>query len=116
MTEQENSRKFVLVTGRSQEQTKGMHAGKTGSSYRDAVSVAALHPDTLAELGMGEGSRLCLKTSAGEAIFVAKADRGLPENLVFVPMGPVVNVLVPEKTAGCGMPPFKGLEVEVTGA
>jgi len=116
MTEHKKFRKLVLVTGRSQEQTKGMHAGKTGSFYRDAVSVASIHPDILADLGIDEGGSLRLKTGAGEAVFVAKADPGMPENLVFVPMGPVVNALVPADTAGCGMPPFKGLEVEVTGA
>lgn len=113
MTERKNSRKFVLVTGRSPEQTKGMHAGKTGSFYSDMVSKAEMHPDSLASLGMEEGNRVRLKTTAGEAIFVAKADLGLPENLIFVPMGPAVNALVPADTAGCGMPPFKGLEVEV---
>jgi formylmethanofuran dehydrogenase subunit D len=116
MTEQQINRKFVLVTGRSPKQTKGMHAGKTGSFYKDAVSEASLHPDILAALGVEEGGRLCLKTKTGEAVFVAKADPGLPENLIFVPMGPVVNAIVPADTAGCGMPSFKGIEVEVTGA
>lgn len=42
------------------------------------------------------------------------ADMGLPEDVVFMPMGPTVNLLVGSETEGTGMPSFKGLKVEVS--
>jgi formylmethanofuran dehydrogenase subunit D len=32
---------------------------------------------------------------------------------VFIPMGPTANVLIGTETESTGMPPFKGLAVEV---
>ena len=38
---------------------------------------------------------------------------GLPNDMVFIPMGPWANILVGKDTGGCGTPQFKGLEVDV---
>lgn len=64
-------------------------------------------------LGLSEGTNVLLKNEFGQVVLSAKADGGLPENMVFIPMGPWANVLVGKETGGCGTPHFKGLEVEV---
>ncbi|MCF7935670.1 MAG: formylmethanofuran dehydrogenase [Synergistales bacterium] len=113
MADVDTARRFVLVTGRTPGQTRGMHRGKTTDEYREAVSVVQLHPEALSVLGVREGQTLLLRTAAGEESFTVRTDSGLPRDMVFVPMGPAANTLVPPETAGCGMPSFKGLAVEV---
>ena len=54
-----------------------------------------------------------LKNEFGQVVLTAKADGGLPDGMVFIPMGPWANVLVGMETGGCGTPHFKGLEVDV---
>jgi len=114
MAEDTGSGRFFLITGRTPDQTKGMHSGKTGDFYRDAVSVAMLHPETLEEMGVTEGAAVLLKTEEGQVTLPSRPDKGLPRDIVFVPMGPTANRLIPADTGGCGMPSFKGIRVEVS--
>ena len=113
MTEKENSRDCVLITGRTQAQTKGMHLGKTGDLYARAVSVAVMHPEMFKSMGVEAGCTLRLRTESGEISVRSESDPGLPADMVFIPMGPVANKLVGTDTGGCGMPSFKGIQVEV---
>jgi formylmethanofuran dehydrogenase subunit D len=114
MAEKENSRNCVLITGRTQAQTKGMHLGKTGDFYAHAVSVAVMHPEMFKTMGVEAGCTLRLRSDSGEISVRSESDPGMPADMVFVPMGPVANRLVGPDTGGCGMPSFKGIRVEVT--
>ena len=114
MAVKENSMKCVLITGRTREQTKGMHLGKTGDLYTRAVSVAVMHPEMFKCMGVEAGCTLRLRTESGEISVRSESDPGMPADMVFVPMGPVANRLVGPDTGGCGMPSFKGIPVEVT--
>ncbi|HPD96730.1 MAG TPA: molybdopterin dinucleotide binding domain-containing protein [Synergistales bacterium] len=114
MAEKENSRNCVLITGRTQAQTKGMHLGKTGDFYANAVSVAVMHPEMFKTMGVEVGCTLRLRSDSGEISVRSESDPGMPADMVFVPMGPVANRLVGPDTGGCGMPSFKGIRVEVT--
>lgn len=114
MAEKENSRSCVLITGRTQAQTKGMHLGKTGDFYSNAVSVALMHPEMFKSMGVEAGCTLRIRSAGGEISVRSESDPGMPADMVFVPMGPVANILVGPDTGGCGMPAFKGIRVEVT--
>lgn len=113
MPEKDVSWHCVLITGRTQAQTKGMHLGKTGDFYITAVSVAVMHPEMFRRMGIEEGRNLRLRTASGEILVRSEADPGMPDDMVFVPMGPVANRLIGTDTGGCGMPSFKGTDVEV---
>ena len=64
-------------------------------------------------LNLCEGKNVLLKNEFGEAVLTPKMDSGLPNDMVFIPMGPWANILVGKDTGGCGTPQFKGLEVDV---
>lgn len=64
-------------------------------------------------MGLSKGMNVLIKDEFGQVVLTAKADSGLPDNMIFIPMGPWANVLVGRETGGCGTPHFKGLEVEV---
>ncbi len=78
---------WVLITGR---QLEHWH---TGSMTRRARVLHALepepyvnlHPDDLAELGLGERGMLRLSTRRGELTAAARADAGLPRRTAFMP-------------------------------
>lgn len=113
MSDESFSAVCTLVTGRTLEQAKGMHIGKTEEEYRKAVDKAFLSPEVLSKLSLNEGDEVTLKTRCGKVRVRVYADAGLPEDVVFVPMGPTANALVGSNTEGSGMPSFKGLQVEV---
>jgi formylmethanofuran dehydrogenase subunit D len=54
-----------------------------------------------------------IRSRFGQTVLSARMDSGLPEGIIFIPMGPWANVLVGPDTGGCGMPQYKGVEVEV---
>ena len=78
---------FILITGR---QLEHWH---TGSMTRrahvlDTVEPEAncsLHPRTLRKLGLSAGDRVRISTRRGEIEVMARADRAVSENTVFVP-------------------------------
>ncbi|MDD1748746.1 MAG: molybdopterin dinucleotide-binding protein, partial [Methanothrix sp.] len=78
-----------------------------------AAAICHLSEKDFKSLELSEGKNVLLKNEFGQVVLTAKADPGLPEGMVFIPMGPWANVLVGKETGGCGTPHFKGLEVEV---
>ncbi|MGM0386484.1 MAG: molybdopterin dinucleotide binding domain-containing protein [Actinomycetota bacterium] len=103
---------FTLITGRTREQAEGLHRGKETQAYRSATERVELNGDDMARLGIQAGARIRLRTSAGTVEVPARAGE-LPPGLVFMPLGPAANALIGTETEATGIPPFKGLEVEV---
>jgi len=78
---------FVLTTGRELEH---WHTGAMTrrAEVLDALQpgpTASLAPETLAALGIAPGGRLRLVTRRGAVELTARADRALPDRLVFLP-------------------------------
>ena len=78
---------WVLITGR---QLEHWHTGSMTrrSSVLDALEPAPyvnLHPADLADLNIGAGGTVTLRTRRGELAAVARADAGLPRRTVFMP-------------------------------
>ncbi|MEP2534364.1 formate dehydrogenase subunit alpha [Shimia sp.] len=110
---------FVLITGR---QLEHWHTGSMTrrSKVLDAVEPEAncsLHPRTLRELGIKPGDYLRLTTRRGSVTVMARADRAVAENNVFLPFAYVeaaANILTNAALDPYGkIPEFKFSAVRV---
>ncbi|SMX44399.1 formate dehydrogenase subunit alpha [Actibacterium lipolyticum] len=112
---------MVMTTGR---QLEHWHTGSMTrrSAVLDAVEPeanASLHPATLRRLGVEPGGKVRLVTRRGEITIMARADRAVAENMVFVPFAYVeaaANVLTNPALDPYGkIPEFKFAAVRVEG-
>ena len=110
---------FILITGR---QLEHWHTGSMTrrSTVLDAVEPEAncsLHPRTLRELGVEPGEYLTLTTRRGSVTVMARADRAVAENNVFLPFAYVeaaANILTNPALDPYGkIPEFKFSAVKV---
>jgi formate dehydrogenase major subunit len=104
---------FVLTTGR---QLEHWHTGSMTrrSTVLDAVepeAVASLNPKTLRRLGVQPGEMLRLSTRRGSIEIMARADRAIADDMVFVPFAYVeaaANILTNPQLDPYGkIPEFK---------
>jgi formylmethanofuran dehydrogenase subunit D len=103
---------FTLITGRTRDQADALHRGKETEAYHQATALVEMNVEDMARLGVEEGAAVQLRTSIGAVEVPVRAGE-LPTGLVFMPLGPTANELIGTETEATGMPPFKGLEVEV---
>lgn len=102
----------TMISGRTLAQGAGCES-KMSTDFFRAVAICHLSEKDFKSLGLSEGQNVLLKNEFGQVVLTAKKDAGLPDSMVFIPMGPWANVLVGTESGGCGTPHFKGLEVEV---
>ncbi|HDM36424.1 MAG TPA: tRNA CCA-pyrophosphorylase [Candidatus Syntrophoarchaeum butanivorans] len=105
-------RKVILITGRTIDQGKNLE-NKMSDEYLDAVARCEMNESLLSEIGATEGDTVRVKTEFGDVVVRAAKDDGLPDGLVFIPMGPWANAVVDTDTGGVGTPGFKGVEATV---
>ena len=103
---------FILITGRTRKQGEGLHKGKGSEAYRSATALVEMSREDMDRLGIEEGRMVLLTTPSGQ-VEVPVRNGSLPSGMVFIPMGPIANVLIGAETEGTGMPGFKGLNVKV---
>jgi formylmethanofuran dehydrogenase subunit D len=106
------SEHFTLITGRTRDQADGLHRGKETQAYHQATALVEMNGEDMARLGVEEGAMVQMRTSTSTVEVPVRAGK-LPAGLVFMPLGPTANELIGTETEATGMPPFKGLEVEV---
>jgi len=106
------SEHFTLITARTPEQGESLHKGKDSEPYRRATALVEMSPEDMARLEIEEGQVVQVRTVTGQ-VEVPVCAGTLPPGLLFIPMGPVANVLIGTETESTGMPPFKGLAAEV---
>ena len=106
------SEHFTLITGRTAEQGRALHEDKDSEAYYRAMTLVEMNVEDMNRLRIEEGQVIRVRTAAGQVEVPAYAGE-LPSMLLFIPMGPVANVLVGTDTESTGMPPFKGLMAEV---
>jgi formylmethanofuran dehydrogenase subunit D len=104
--------KAIMISGRTLSQGASCEQ-KMSTDFLNAVGVCHLSEENYRLLDLCEGKNVLLKNEFGEAVLAPKKDAGLPNDMVFIPMGPWANMLVGKDTGGCGTPQFKGLEVDV---
>ena len=113
---------MVLTTGR---QLEHWHTGSMTrrATVLDAVEPEAncsLHPDTLRDLGVAPGGMITLETRRGTVTIMARADRAVARDMVFLPFAYVeaaANLLTNPAIDPYGkIPEFKYAAVRVTKA
>ncbi|WP_456472082.1 tungsten-dependent formylmethanofuran dehydrogenase subunit FwdD [Methanocaldococcus sp.] len=100
---------FILNTGRTIWQGEAIEAGKDLDLYVKAAAVVYINEEDMEKLGIKEGDNVKVKSEWGEVVVKAKkAIEKNQEGMVFIPMGPWANLLVPPETDSTGMPHLKG--------
>ncbi len=103
---------FILITGRTMHQGEALHA-KCTDEYVEACAVCEMNPEDMKALGVKEGDVVKVISEAGEVDVYVKPCEGLDRGIVFIPMGPWANAVVPAGTDSTGMPSFKGVRVRI---
>ena len=104
---------FVLITGRTTGQGKGLESGKTSVEYREEAAVAYMNEEDMRELGIEENAPLRVSTSEGSVVVRGKKG-DLDRGKIFIPMGPWASALTGSDTEGTGMPKAKGIEARIS--
>lgn len=97
----------ALVTGRTIKQGSQIESERYTKEYAEAAAICFMNPDDMAELGVKEGSNVKVTTEVGSVVLQAKAYKGNPRGLAFIPLGPWANALISVRTRSTGMPFFK---------
>src|SRR3989304_5979582 len=106
------SLKVILLTGRTLRQGQGKEYGKLSERYWKSVTICEIDPEDMKDLGVKEGQNVKITTDYGSVVLGAvKSLRAPHRNVVFVPYGPWISIVMNSKTHGTGMPSFKGIDV-----
>ena len=104
---------FILTTGRQLEHwhTGAMTRRSDVLDWAEPEASAALHPRTLGRLGIKPGAPLTVETRRGAITLMARADRAVSDDMVFIPFAYVesaANILTNPKLDPYGkIPEFK---------
>lgn len=107
------TRKFLMNAGRTTRQGQQINVGKDSPEYQALVSTISMHPDDMQEIGVASGTNVLVRSETGQATFLCKEGKSVPQGMIFVPYGPPTCRLMGQVTDGTGMPTSKGWEVEV---
>ncbi len=113
---------MILTTGRQLEHwhTGSMTRRATVLDWAEPEANASLHPKTLRKLGVEPGGMIALETRRGKINIMARADRAVAEDMVFLPFAYVeaaANILTNPKLDPFGkIPEFKFSACRVTAA
>jgi formylmethanofuran dehydrogenase subunit D len=102
----------ILISARTIDQGATLEE-KTSQAYFDAAAYCELNEGNLEALGVSVDQNVKVTTAHGTVVVPAKIDARLPDDIVFIPMGPWANAIVDPDTCGCGMPGFKGVPATV---
>ncbi|NYT02107.1 MAG: molybdopterin dinucleotide-binding protein [Methanosarcinales archaeon] len=101
-----------MISGRTLGQGACCEA-KMSPVFPKEVAFCSISEEDFRTLELPDDGNVVVTSDFGHTVLKARKDDGLPSGLVFIPMGPWANALVGPDTGGCGMPQFKGLQVEV---
>jgi formylmethanofuran dehydrogenase subunit D len=105
-------KRFTVITVRTLTQGQAMHVGKESKEYVEEISTVRMHPKDIEELALQDGDHIRLTTEHGSTVLkYAKGD--VPQGMVLVAWGRVINPIIGTDTQATGMPDYKGIEVEV---
>jgi formylmethanofuran dehydrogenase subunit D len=105
--------KAIMISGRTLAQGASCESKMTQDFFQ-AASVCSLSEPDYKALDLDVEKNVLIDNQFGQAVFSARMDKGLPSGIIFIPMGPWANILIGPDTGGCGMPQYKGVEVEVS--
>ncbi len=102
----------ILITGRTINQGATIE-NKTSPDYQKATAYCELNSNDIGSLDAKPGCCVSVRTAHGEVVVTLKENKGNPDGIAFIPMGPWANAVVDPDTKGCGMPGFKGIQAEI---
>ena len=105
-------RRFTVSTCRTITQGQAMHIGKDSPEYLEEISTLRMNLKDIENLELQEGDRVRLATPHGSTVLKFKKG-DVPEGMVLIAYGRVINPIVGPDTQATGMPDYKGIEVEV---
>jgi formylmethanofuran dehydrogenase subunit D len=105
--------KAIMISGRTLGQGAAC-TSKMSPEFLKATSACSISQTDYTALGLPYKRNVLVKSKFGSAVLAPKIDPGLPQGLVFIPMGPWANTLIGPDTGGSGTPQFNGVEVEIT--
>lgn len=89
-----------------------MHVGKDSPEYVEEISTVRMNLKDIEELELQDGDRVRLTTPHGSTVLKCK-NGDVPQGLLLIAYGRVINPIVGTDTQATGMPDYKGIEVEV---
>lgn len=105
-------KRFMVITLRTLTQGQAMHVGKESKEYIDEISTVKMNLKDIEELALQAGDQIRLTTPHGSAVLkFAKGD--VPQGMVLIPYGRLINPIIGTDTQATGMPDYKGIEAEV---
>ncbi|RJS89783.1 protein fwdD [Candidatus Bathyarchaeota archaeon] len=104
----------VLLTGRTLSQGMGVELGKSSSVYYRSVVTCEMNAEDMRRLGVAPGDPVRIITEHGSVVVrVVEALEEVPQGVIFIPYGPMINAIIGPETHGTGMPSFKGISVKL---
>ncbi|GAB6055642.1 molybdopterin dinucleotide binding domain-containing protein [Methanobacterium movens] len=103
-----------LITGRTVWQGQAIESGKDLEMYINAAAIAHVSDEIMAKMGLESGQNIKIIAPDGDVVVKAVATKEtLPEDTIYVPMGPWANRVVDPTTNSTAMPFFKNIPVEI---
>ncbi|RJS48679.1 MAG: protein fwdD [Methanobacterium sp.] len=103
-----------LSTGRTVWQGQAIESGKDLEMYINAAAIAHVSDEIMAKMGIKSGQNIKIIAPDGDVVVKAVATKEtLPEDTIYVPMGPWANRVVDPTTNSTAMPSYKNIPVEI---
>lgn len=103
-----------LITGRTVWQGQAIESGKDLKMYVNAAAIAHISDEMMSQLGIKSGQNIKIVAYGGEVVLKAvNTKETLPEDTIYVPMGPWANRVVDPTLNSTAMPSFKNIPVEI---
>jgi formylmethanofuran dehydrogenase subunit D len=107
-----SARRFTVISCRTMTQGQMLHLGKMAKEYVEEISTLRMNAKDIEELQLKDGDRVRLKTPHGSTVLKFKKG-DVPEGMVFIAYGRIINPIIGSETQATGMPDMKGIEAEV---
>lgn len=102
---------LVLNTGRTMKQGNARHE-KLTDEYKKATAVAMLSREDMGTANLQDGDIVLVESAGGSVKIVAETSEYVDKGIVFIPLGPYANALIPRETKD-GSPFYKSLKARL---
>jgi len=103
-----------LITGRTVWQGQAIESGKDLKMYVNAAAIAHMSDEMMVQLGVKSGENIKIIGYGGDVVVKAvNTKETLPEDTIYVPLGPWANRVVDPTLNSTAMPSYKNIPVEI---
>lgn len=105
---------FILNTGRTIWQGQAIESGKDLQMYVDAAAICNMNKEQMEALGINDGDNIEVVSEYGSVVVkVVTAKEALPDEMIYIPMGPWANRVIRPNTDSTATPSFKNVPVDI---